>query len=294
MNPAVRAFWVIDSLRDRWWLHRRLGIDRGARVLDVGSGGSPNLRSNVLCDRYVHDGTERHGNPIVRDRPLVVGDVERLPFRDHAFDFVICSHVLEHVEDPVAAVLELQRVASRGYIETPSPVWERLAGYPFHRWIVTSQQRSLTFQPKSSPIFDDVMARWYAWAGRRRGLHAWIWFNRRSLGVYTALRWEAPFDVHVLGEPPDGVSFQNAGPGGDDAAPASAAAGPVERALRLWGCALRRRVKIARDDLTELLACPSCRGDLSSGTAELACVECGMRYPVDEQGSPWLLIEAAA
>lgn len=45
-------------------------------------------------------------------------DGRALPFTDGAFDIVLCSEVLEHVEFPVHCVLELHRVASRGVILT--------------------------------------------------------------------------------------------------------------------------------------------------------------------------------
>ena len=31
-------------------------------VLDVGSGHNPNPRSDILCDRYIEDDTERGGS----------------------------------------------------------------------------------------------------------------------------------------------------------------------------------------------------------------------------------------
>lgn len=40
----------------------------------------------------------------------LLSDVTRLPFRDGAFDVVICYHVLEHVPDDAAAMAELARV----------------------------------------------------------------------------------------------------------------------------------------------------------------------------------------
>ena len=43
--------------------------------------------------------------------PAAAVDSARLPFADGAFDVVVCSEVLEHVEHPVETLLELQRVA---------------------------------------------------------------------------------------------------------------------------------------------------------------------------------------
>jgi ubiquinone/menaquinone biosynthesis C-methylase UbiE len=48
------------------------------------------------------------------DRPVFAVDAGRLPFRDGAFDFVVCSHTLEHVPDPESAISEMCRVAKRG------------------------------------------------------------------------------------------------------------------------------------------------------------------------------------
>jgi SAM-dependent methyltransferase len=37
-------------------------------------------------------------------------DIHNLPYEDGTFDFVLCSHVLEHVDDPVRATAEIKRV----------------------------------------------------------------------------------------------------------------------------------------------------------------------------------------
>ena len=42
-----------------------------------------------------------------------------LPFHDNTFDVVICSHVLEHVVDPVSLLRELLRISNLVFIEVP-------------------------------------------------------------------------------------------------------------------------------------------------------------------------------
>lgn len=44
---------------------------------------------------------------------------EVFPFRDKQFDFVICSHTLEDIRDPIWVCQEMNRMGKRGYIETP-------------------------------------------------------------------------------------------------------------------------------------------------------------------------------
>ena len=104
-------------------------------VLEIGSGHNPKARSDVLCDKFIGD-DEQRGGAIVTDRPMVEADGQFLPFADRAFDYVICSHVLEHVEDPRRFIAELTRVACRGYIETPSEIGERIYGWHYHNWVV--------------------------------------------------------------------------------------------------------------------------------------------------------------
>ena len=110
----------------------------GARVLDVGSGGWPFRHATHLVDRHPGDTTHRH-EPLVRDhRPLIAADLHQLPFANQSFDFIFCSHVLEHMKEPGNAMREMQRVGRRGYIETPtrlSDVLLNFTGLPdHHRW----------------------------------------------------------------------------------------------------------------------------------------------------------------
>ena len=113
----------------KFYLRRWLGISSGRKVLDVGSGHRPHEDATHLLDLLFKDNSER-GKPIKRlGRPLVLGTVEALPYKDKSFDYVYASHVLEHTEDPATACEELMRIARAGYIETPSPFYEQ--GYNF-------------------------------------------------------------------------------------------------------------------------------------------------------------------
>jgi SAM-dependent methyltransferase len=52
-----------------------------------------------------------------------VTDVYRLPHPDGRFDTVLCSHTLEHVDDPAAMFAELRRVGRRVTVLVP-PLWD--------------------------------------------------------------------------------------------------------------------------------------------------------------------------
>lgn len=119
-------------------------------VLEIGSGNRPRRRSNVLCDKFLESNTERSGGEalVVDNRPFVVADGHSLPFKDKCFDYVITSHILEHVEDPRQFVSELSRVARAGYIETPAEIGEAIFGWPFHRWRVHLDGDTIVLRPR--------------------------------------------------------------------------------------------------------------------------------------------------
>jgi len=77
----------------------------GLRVLDIGCGVKPYYPLFAhLAAEYV--GIDAVPGPYVD----VVGSIEALPFADRSFDVVLCTQVLEHVEDPLGAVAEIWRV----------------------------------------------------------------------------------------------------------------------------------------------------------------------------------------
>lgn len=99
------------------------GIRPGDKVLDMGSGHIPFPLATHLADISLSDGrVGRNGAPFrhVEGKPVYECSVENTPFGDKEFDFVYCSHVLEHAEHPDVACRELMRIAKRGYIETPT------------------------------------------------------------------------------------------------------------------------------------------------------------------------------
>ncbi len=126
-------------------------LPNDALVLEIGSGGSPQVRADVLVDRfYIDDLGHRSGQEIYKDkRPLIVADGERLPFADKAFDYVYCVHVIEHTDNPGAFLDEMSRVSKAGYLECPNPALERVLDVPQHQWYITNSQGKLLIHPKT-------------------------------------------------------------------------------------------------------------------------------------------------
>ncbi|NSL86846.1 class I SAM-dependent methyltransferase [Chitinophaga solisilvae] len=114
-----------------------LHIKRKDKVLEVGGGDHPHPRANVVVDKYVDSNFHRGGNiRVLRHQEFLNADGEALPFEDKSFDYVICSHVLEHVDNPIKFMSEQMRVAPAGYLETPSVIGECLMPKASHRWVL--------------------------------------------------------------------------------------------------------------------------------------------------------------
>ena len=133
-------------------------VNKNDLVLEVGSGGSPYFRANILTDPY-DDTVERFNVPLVQDRPLIYAYAEDLPFKNNAFDFVIASHVLEHSSDPEKFLNEIQRVGKAGYIEVPDAFMERLTAYPFHKLEIYEKNNTLFIKNKIDQIHDKEVVR---------------------------------------------------------------------------------------------------------------------------------------
>ena len=88
-------------------------------ILDIGCGYRPHQNASVIAD--IQDFSNFY-----KERKFVQIQGKNLPFKDKEFDFVIASHVIEHVDDFEFFVKELERVSSKGYIELPSRLGDNL------------------------------------------------------------------------------------------------------------------------------------------------------------------------
>ena len=89
------------------------------RVLDIGCGYRAHYKASVVADI-------QNFSELYKDRKFVQIKEKKLPFKDKEFDFVISSHVIEHVEDFEFFIKELERISSKGYIELPSRLGDNL------------------------------------------------------------------------------------------------------------------------------------------------------------------------
>ena len=89
------------------------------KIADIGCGYSANKNASVIAD--ILDFSNFY-----KDKNFIKINGKKLPFKDKEFDFVIASHVIEHVEDFEFFVKELERISPRGYIELPTRLGDNL------------------------------------------------------------------------------------------------------------------------------------------------------------------------
>ena len=106
----------------------KLNVTTGCRILDAGCG-----TGRHLCEAYRFNGVSVVGVDLKWEDlrkarytlfmmdgskggswAVSMADATRLPFKDEAFDVVICSEVLEHIADSTTAAAELVRVLKKG------------------------------------------------------------------------------------------------------------------------------------------------------------------------------------
>jgi SAM-dependent methyltransferase len=123
-------WWFRGRRAVLWAMLRRAGLPDHPRVLDAGCGTGRNLAE------FGRLGTARGVDPspaaieFCRRRGLgevEAAGIEALPFADGAFDLILATDVLEHVERDEAAASELRRVAAPGAL--------LLVTVPAYRWL---------------------------------------------------------------------------------------------------------------------------------------------------------------
>lgn len=107
------------------------------KVLEIGPGGSPYPRSDVFLEKIFNDSNEfksqrGHQPELKTDKPVFFYTGEKFPFKDKEFDYIICSHVLEHVENVDSFLSELVRVGKMGYLEYPTIYYDHLYNFKEH------------------------------------------------------------------------------------------------------------------------------------------------------------------
>jgi hypothetical protein len=181
-----------------------------SKLLDIGGWASPLHRANYVMDMGPYEthvrNSEKHNPHHMMGMPeqfsastWIQRDIcarEPYPFGDKELDFVVCSHTLEDIRDPIWVCSEMARIAKAGYIEIPSRLIETCrgvnrdcpVGYYHHRWLVEVEGDKVLFRQKSGIIFNH-----WSYSFPRKFL--WSLSNDQRV---TSLFWEGSFQAEEV------------------------------------------------------------------------------------------------
>jgi SAM-dependent methyltransferase len=135
-------------------------IKKTDRVLEIGPGGTPHPRSDIFLEYKfkslsLAESQRGYANPLKTSKPVVMYQGEHFPFSNKEFDYVICSHVVEHVENLDQFVSEITRVGKAGYLEYPTIYYDYMYNFDQHLTFVKLNQSKLYWMNKKQTRIAD-------------------------------------------------------------------------------------------------------------------------------------------
>ncbi len=124
-------------------------------VLEIGPGSLPHPRSDIFLEKRFNEretsAQRGYANKIIIKKPIFYYDGGKFPFKNKEFDYVICSHVLEHIpyEELPLFISEMERIADKGYIEFPNVFYELINYQSVHLWLMNYREQIIYFMDKS-------------------------------------------------------------------------------------------------------------------------------------------------
>jgi hypothetical protein len=183
---------------------KKLEIKSSDRVLDI--GGSMQQHTEIKVDTLadlIRPEDAPYGPTKLLAKNFVKVDItrEKLPFADKEFDVCLCTHVLEDLPNPFLVMEEMERVAKRGLVVTPSmgedmvfsPIdytnWltgaRRVPGQAHHKWFFVKENEKLKVIPKNYPVLYTKDFQVVGWAGEKEMVY--FWSNKIEYKEFSAL-----------------------------------------------------------------------------------------------------------
>lgn len=123
-------------------------------VLEIGPGATPYFRSDVFLEKQYTTEQELiaqsgHVGKLKTDKRVVTYTGDVFPFEDKEFDYVVCSHVLEHVDNANLFLKEVQRVGKKGYLEFPTIYYDYIYNFPEHQLFLFKKDGVINWMTKA-------------------------------------------------------------------------------------------------------------------------------------------------
>lgn len=131
-NESVRVKWIEDAL---------MKIPAGLTILDAGAGESQFKKFCGHLKYLAQDFAEYDGSGEIglqtgtwdTSKLDIISDIVKIPLPDQSMDAIMCTEVLEHVPNPIAALHEFSRLLKPGgYLLITAPFVSITHFAPYH------------------------------------------------------------------------------------------------------------------------------------------------------------------
>jgi ubiquinone/menaquinone biosynthesis C-methylase UbiE len=137
LDEVLNFSW---RMRGEWLKRQASEIPAGARVLDAGAGEGQYRPLFAHTHYQAQDFAQYEGSADAAapenwtyHKLDYVCDITAIPVAGNSFDVVVCTEVMEHVPDPLAALRELARVtAPGGRLLLTAPLGSGMHQEPYH------------------------------------------------------------------------------------------------------------------------------------------------------------------
>lgn len=178
-------------------------------VLDIGPGQFPFSGATEWLDKV-----DRSRDFDIPGKVHNLDDLP-LPYDDNQLDYVYASHVVEHTDDPIAVIAEIQRIGRRGFVECPTVMVDFAFqhGETHPRWQVlgASDDGIFVFVQRRAKYLDAFLNHSYAslsWnilqssdvelTQREIAIRRWYWKNQRKLNIGFSWDHSNPIKIIVI------------------------------------------------------------------------------------------------
>lgn len=187
-------------------ISQKLKIGAGDRVIDIGGSlkQHPTIAVDTLAD-ILRPEDAPYWPSKLRAKHYVKVDLNAgvLPFKDKEFDVCLCTHTLEDLHNPFPIILEMARIAKRGYIATPSrgkdmefskinlTDWKtgprRQPGNSHHLWFFENRNGKIYIVPKNYPLLYTSGFQITKWAGEDE--FQYFWKDKIEFELYNPVKF---------------------------------------------------------------------------------------------------------
>jgi len=175
------------------------GIKSKDKVLDIGGGHHPFKYATHILDSDNKEFDVQRSNQKIelrKGQTLINGTTDLLPeFKDKEFDFIHCSHIIEHIENLPQCLDEISRIGKRGFIAVPHYLFDflQVGTVSGHKWFCDYKDDTLRIMKRLPSDYDNKWVSIWAkmmWNGQNVPL-CMYWEGHSTFGV--RFLWEIRF-----------------------------------------------------------------------------------------------------